>query len=88
VKFWNKFLNLNLLKAENIILRGNLTFSLGNVGVWGPSTQVDSLLEYFMRNLENVGLFGIDPFKLKPTWRNKRVDEGRVAKILDIFVLS
>jgi hypothetical protein len=30
----------------------------------------------------------VEPSKLKPTWRNKRVGEDRVAKRIDRFVVS
>jgi hypothetical protein len=37
--------------------------------------------------LEDVGLYDVEPTKLRPTWRNKWVREDRIAKRLDRFLL-
>ena len=69
------------------MLGGDLNLSLGHNEVWGPHAQVDSLAVYFVQKLTEKGLLDIEPVKLKPTWRNNRCREGRVAKRLDIFLV-
>jgi hypothetical protein len=48
--------------------------------ILGPTTQVDILLDYFTRKLNDVGIFDGEPIKLELPWRNKRVGEERIAK--------
>jgi hypothetical protein len=38
--------------------------------------------------LEDVGLFDVEPIEMKPTWRNKRIRDERIAKTLDRFLVS
>jgi hypothetical protein len=49
---------------------------------------MDCLSGYFIRKLEVVGLLDIEPTKLTPTWRNKRIGEDKIAKRLDHFLIS
>ena len=57
--------------------------------LWGrPHARADVLTEYFTQKLVEKNWLDIEPVKLKPTWRNNRCGEGRVAKRLDIFLVS
>jgi hypothetical protein len=44
------------------------------------------LYGYFLRKLEDSRLVDIEPAKLTPTWRNKRIGEERITKRLDRFL--
>jgi hypothetical protein len=68
IPFWETLFNLKLLKVENLILGGDLNFSLREAEIWGPSSvpepthyQDHSLLVLSSRLLD------ITPKKLLPT---------------------
>lgn len=50
--FWRNFLESGLLQVYNIILGGDLNFSLGSSESWGHSAQVDSLSDTISSLLE------------------------------------
>ena len=78
--FWETLLSLKILKVENLILGGDLNFSLGEAEVWGPSTRLDQLTTRITHLLSTNGLLDITRRKLNPTWRNMHTGEARVAK--------
>ena len=43
---------------------------------------------YFVQKLVEKGLLDIEPVKLKPTWRNNRSGEARMAKRIDRFLAA
>ena len=49
---------------------------------------MDSLAGYFVQKLAEKGLLDIEPVKIKPTWRNNRSGEARVAKRIDRFLVA
>jgi len=63
-------------------------FSLGRAEAWGPTAREDSLTDFFQNLLIENNLIEANLIKLKPTWRNRRVGEARVAKRLDRFLLN
>jgi hypothetical protein len=68
------------LSKENMILGGDLNFSLGTIEVWGPRARADPLTYFFRHFISEVGLSDLTPIKLGPTWRNKRMGEDHIAK--------
>eukprot|EP01018_Ginkgo_biloba_P032904 Gb_28853 [translate_table: standard] len=70
---WEKLLSKDFLRWDNIILGRDLNFSLVSSEIWGSKAQVDGLSSFFFRKLIDAGLIDIEPIKLKPTWRNKRL---------------
>jgi hypothetical protein len=52
-----------------------------------PRARLDPLSDYFNHILSEKGLVDIVPIKLIPSWRNKRVGEEYIAKILDWFLI-
>jgi hypothetical protein len=78
--FWETLLSLKILKVENLILGGDLNFSLGEAEVWGPSACPDQLTTRITHLFSTNGLLDITPRKLNPTWRNMRTGEARVEK--------
>eukprot|EP01018_Ginkgo_biloba_P034237 Gb_24170 [translate_table: standard] len=67
---------------------GDLNFSLERSEIWVSVAQVDPLSNFFIKSLEEVGLYDIEPVKLRPTWSNKRVGEERMTKRIDRFLMS
>jgi hypothetical protein len=88
VPFWDSLLNKSFLKVEDLIMGGDLNFSLGSAESWGQRAHPDALTEYFRHKLGEVRLLDITPIILRPTWRNKCVGEDFIAKRIDRFLLS
>jgi hypothetical protein len=88
VEYWDKIFQMDWIQHGLVVLGGDLNFTLGALEVWGPATQVDYLLGYFLKKIEEVGMLDIEPTKLSPTWRNKRTSEAHIAKRLDWFLIS
>lgn len=86
--FWNDLLNKSLMKSPLLIVGGDLNFSIGRAEAWGPSAREDPLSDFFLSLLLDNNLIDPSPSKSKPTWRNRRTGEDRIAKILDRFLLS
>ncbi len=78
----------SLMKSSMLIVGGDLNFSIGRAEAWGPSAREDPLSDFFLNLLLDNNLTDPSPVKLKPTWRNRRVGEDRIAKRLDRFLLS
>lgn len=87
VKFWTDLLSKSMLKSQNLTIGGDLNFSMGKAEAWGPSAREDQLSEFFLNSLCAHNLIDISPIKLKPTWRNRRAGDERIAKRLDRFLI-
>ena len=79
---------LDYLKEDMFIARGDLIFTLSKSKVWVVSTRVVSKENYFKYKVEGVGLVDLEPVTLFPTWRKDRVWKVRVSKRLDRFFIS
>eukprot|EP00253_Pinus_taeda_P033136 PITA_33136 len=86
--FWNDLMAKSIVKNSLLVLGGDLNFSLGRAEIWGPSAREDSLTNFFQNLLTSNKLIDVNLIKLKPTWRNRRVGEARVAKRLDRFLIN
>ena len=53
----------------------DLNLSLGASKIWGPKAVVDPLADFFQDKFEEKELIDIELVRIKPTWRNKRVEE-------------
>ena len=71
-----------------MIIGGDLNFTLGEHEIWGPKARVDPLAPSFTNISMDSKLIDLDHQVLKPTWTNRRVGEERIAKRLDIFLIS
>lgn len=80
-------LSLVLIGGGSIILGGDLNFSLGDVEVWGPRARGDPHMDCFIHKLSDFEMMDVEPVKIKPTWRNKRVGEDCIAKCLYCFLV-
>lgn len=88
VPFWNDLMSNSIVKFKNMVLGGDLNFSIGSAEAWGPSVREDSPSDFFQNILISNNLIDVNLIKLKPTWRNRRVGEARVAKRLDRFLIN
>lgn len=78
--FWNTFLGTELLQADNIILGGDLNFSLGYSESWGHCAQVDPLIDTIANLLEDHHWVDIPSAKLQYTWSKKQVWGSRTCQ--------
>ena len=87
-QFWQQLLGLSILSQENIIIGGDLNFSLGFGESWGSMAQVDAITGYMTDLLERHNLIDVPMNKPLPTWRNRRVGEAALARRLDRFIMK
>ena len=86
--FWITLLGLDGLKCNNLILGGDLNFSMGLSEIWGIRARLDPLSNFFTKWPENYGLVDVVPSVMLPTWNNRRVGAENISKRLDRFLLS
>jgi hypothetical protein len=56
IPFWENLLSKSFMKNEDLILGGDLNFSLGMAKSWGQRAQTDSLSEFFNHIVGKKGL--------------------------------
>lgn len=76
------------MSSENLIIGGNLNFSIGYGESWGTNAQVDRLTKSMERLLEQHHLTYIPMNKPLPTWRNRCIGEATLTRRLDIFLIK
>ena len=69
------------MHAHNLIVGGDLNFSLGLAKTRSPIAQVDPLVDLFLNKLREVILIEKKLIKIIPTWRNAHVAK-RLGKFL------
>lgn len=72
--FWNQLLNLSITSANDIILGGDLNFSISFSESWGSSAQSDPISDTIETLLDHAHLLDIPINRPLPTWRNIRLD--------------
>jgi exonuclease III len=85
---WQQISDSGLLREDNLIVGGDLNFTLSAREVWGNLARIDPLAEYFSNILLNSGLVDVQPTLLSPTWRNGRAGIAGISKRLDHFLLD
>eukprot|EP00253_Pinus_taeda_P011273 PITA_11273 len=86
--FWRILLGSELFQADNIILGGDLNFSLGFSESWKHLSQVDSLTDTMTSLLEDHKWVDIPSARLQYTWSNNRSGEQSLARRLDRFLIK
>ena len=86
--FWNNLFSLECLSCNNLILGGDLNYSVGFSEIWGTKSKVDSLSNYFIRMMDGFGLVDLVPSVILPTWTNRRVGCENICKRLDRMLIS
>ena len=76
------------LAHPNLIIGGDLNFSLGVSESWGANARANPLTDFFLSKIASSHLVDASLLKPRPTWRNKRVGEDWVGKKLDCFLLG
>lgn len=71
----------------NLVIGVDLNFPLGLSETWGPSTHVNPLSNFFSKKISDKKLMDINLINPRPTCRNRKTGEARVAKRLDRFLM-
>eukprot|EP00253_Pinus_taeda_P018044 PITA_18044 len=86
--FWQHFLGTNLTSVDQLIIGGDLDFSIGYGESWGLLAQIDPSPNFFRYILELHHLDDIPMNKSLLTWRNRRTREAALARRLDRFLIK
>jgi hypothetical protein len=85
--YWEVLASPGILSASNIILGGDLNFTLSIREVWGAHPRRNPLEGFFAHLIEEAHLVDFEPPNLTPTWRNGRKGEDGVTKFLDRYLI-
>ena len=77
-----------LLGSNNLILAGDIIFTLSPFENWGSYARVDRFYEFFSNLFQRVNLVDIFPIEIDPTWSNGRCGVVGISKILDRFFMN
>jgi hypothetical protein len=80
--------NSGLLATKNLILAGDLNFTVSASEVWGSKAILDPLVEFFKGIFHDSGLVDIVPIEYVPTWCNGRGGLESIEKRLDRVFMS
>ena len=59
--FWDSVRASQFLKKENVVLGGDLNFTMGIHEIWGPNARMDPLAAFFKNLVQNLKLVDLDP---------------------------
>jgi hypothetical protein len=85
--FSDSLSNLYFVNSGDIILGGDLNFTLSLKKIWGQNPRQDPLEDLFSNWMEKHKLIDLEPKKLSHTWSNGRKGTGLVEKRLDCFMI-
>jgi len=85
--FWEKLFVSEVLDIENLLIAGDLNFTLNMDEIWGLNKRKDPLAEKLKNELLCRNFVDILPAQMHSTWENGRSDKAYVAKRLDRFIL-
>jgi len=88
INFWNGVTNLGVLNSHNIILGGDLNFTLSLKEVWGAHLHQDPHESFFSHWIEKNHLIDLAPQKNSQTWCNGKNGDALVTKYLQCFLIS
>jgi hypothetical protein len=59
--FWDIFFDSQIFQVENLIIGGELNFTMFISNVWGENARVDVLVGYFLNGLVANNLVYVEP---------------------------
>ena len=86
--FWDCVVAGGIFNYPNLILDGDLNFTLSDLEVWGEKTRLDQRAHYFSHLLDSMNMVDLAPITPGPAWRNGRMGSEGVSKRLDRFLAS
>jgi len=87
-RYWNSLAECSWFRGKDLILGGDLNFSLGASKLSGQHDALITLTNLFLNFLDQIGLVDIEPQKLPLTWCNRRIGDDMVNKRLEKNLLS
>lgn len=76
------------MDRSNLIICGDLNFTLSTCEVWGTRRREDPLGSFLKEWIEAAGLVDVWPSYLVPTWNNGRSGAYGLAKRLDQCIIK
>jgi hypothetical protein len=70
-------------RSDNVIVGGDLNFRIWRGEMCGKDSKPASLKNLFIHDCEEVNCCDVEPIKLTPTWRNKRLGDDNISKRLE-----
>lgn len=67
VDYWESLMQVPFMANDNIIIGGDLIFSLGHAKSWGNHVQIDPLSDFFEKLLEHYGYLNIEVARIQLT---------------------
>ena len=61
VTFWEALQSSHILRCENMVINGDLNFTLGAHEIWEPKARVDPLSSFFSNILQSIKMVDLDP---------------------------
>ena len=87
-RYWNSLVSGGILGLPNLLLDGDLNFTLSSIEVWGQKSRLDPLASYFSQLISGNKLVDLSMDPSVPTWRNGHSGDAGICKRLDRFLLS
>ena len=78
--FWDNVQLGGLLALPNLLLAGDLNFTLSSSEIWGQKTRIDPLTSYFSQLISSNNLVDLCMNFPGPTWRNGQAGEEGVVR--------
>lgn len=85
--FWDGLFKKSWWNNLELIVGGDLNFTIGEAEIWGDNVWVGKPSNFFWQNLAQVRVTNVPPTKLTPTWRDRITDASHIAKRLDISMI-
>lgn len=79
-------MHLSMTNSNNLIMGGDINFTISHVEYCGHNEQLDPLYEFMEKHLEQHHIIDIPMNKKQPTWRNRRIGEASLDQRLDHFL--
>ena len=76
------------LNHPNLIIVGDLNFTLSDAKILGWKSCLDPLASYFSQLLVRTRMVDLPPVSLGPTWQNGRIGVEGISKWVDRFLAS
>ena len=86
--FWNQMENSGIFMLQNLILMGNLNFTLQSDEIWGENGRMDPLSSSLLDLFAAHQMSDIRPCPLMPTWSNKITGYQYIGKRLDRDIMK
>jgi hypothetical protein len=84
----DKIFSKSVLKDQQVILGGDLKFSLVFSEVWATHVKEDPLTSFFSQKMVECNVLDIEPIKPKPNQRNNRVGVITLKCTTQVYLAS